>query len=117
MKKYKVFLKGFLLFLLSQFVAILGTYLWLEFDKTDYGMGGGVLIWLVYFGLSVFISVVGVITIIISDKINWKKYLLIIPELVVLQMIMMQLLLLAMTLFFGYMEYKQTGDTSIIILD
>jgi len=117
MKLQKVLLKGFLVFLIAQVVAILGSFLWLKFDNADYGLGGGVVLWLVYIGLSIFITVTGTVLVIILDKANWKKYLLMIPEVVLLQIIMFQVLIVGMTLFFESMDDKLSEETSIMILD
>jgi len=69
----KTVLQSFLVFVVAQLISIFTTYLWLTFDKTEYGFGGGLIMILVYLACSIVISIIGSIIIILTLKEDKRK--------------------------------------------
>jgi hypothetical protein len=117
MKTSKVLTQGFALFLISQIFSFLTTLVWLKSDKTDYGFGGGVILLLMYFGVSSFVSVVGSFFLIFRNRKHVKQYLLLIPILFVLHILLIPLIYLLFGFIWRSIYENQLNDGSIIILN
>ncbi len=57
-KRMKKILKIFAIYLLSKLISIFIVYVWLLIDKTDYGLGGGVVMFFVFISSSWILSIV-----------------------------------------------------------
>lgn len=86
MKSIKYWLYGIILSLVSQFVSIISVIIWLEIDNTEYGLGGGMVMMGLYFGINFIIQLIGCIFWLSKNK-SMKQIIIIILELIILQIV------------------------------
>lgn len=84
MKSVKFWLFGIILSFISQFVSIISVIIWLKIDNTDYGLGGGMVMFGLYFAINFLIQFTGCIIWHSKTK-SMKQVLLIILELIIMQ--------------------------------
>ncbi len=103
-------------FLIAQVAAVLGVVLWLNIDKTDWGFGGGVVMILLYLGISILVCSIGIVISYVTVTKDIKKVFISILLLLVLHILLAPVWGTIGSVLLRN-NYRRTYDGNIVIMD